>query len=178
MRLTIYLWPFRMSLYLISTSQNARRLLLPHTPSRQFLHHSNRTKRRKLVRDINPQNRIPYRVRISTGSPQCSGQWLTKWLRSRLGNKTSVKSFESFRARIITLSCFPISVLVTGETRLRVTRLFGQKKLFRMLRKASFQVVIKHATMFLWVIHIICRTITNIRNRTNTLICLLKLKLL
>jgi len=66
-----------------------------------------------------------------------------------LENQTSVKSFRYFRVEISGFNISLISGSVTGRTRLRGIKSSGQKKLFMMFKRDSFQVVTKHVTAYL-----------------------------
>ena len=64
-------------------------------------------------------------------------------------NQTSVKSFGYFRIEISISNISLISSSVIGRTRLRRIKLSGQKKLFMMSKRDSFQAVTKHVVVYL-----------------------------
>ena len=150
----LYLWSFRRHPHLISISKHAKKLLLPYIPSNLLLQHSRRKKRRKLVNLTNSQNTILCRIRILTGNPQYSGQWLIKQSRNRLGNQISVKLFRHFRVETSDFTISLINSSVTGWIKLRKTKLTSQNKPSTMSKRDSFQVVTKHVTMYFWVFYI------------------------
>ena len=147
------------------------RLLLLHVLSSLLLQHSNRRKRRMLECLSNLQNVIPPKNNISTGSHLYSGQLLIRWSKSRVESQTSVRLFGYFRTEMHSLSSSPISGSVNGKTRHSQTRLFGLRKPCGMFSRNTSQVVIKLATMYLWVPPFaISGAIINYVDRRDTLI--------
>jgi len=146
----------RRHLHLILTSQHTLRLQLPHALNSLLLQHSNRRKRTVLVSHTSPQNVILLRAITLTGNLQHSGQWLTEQSKSKFGSQISARLSRHFRTGIYGLATSPTNGSVTGETRLRKTRLSGLNKFFRMFKRGSSQVDSKHVTMSLWVFCTYC----------------------